>query len=89
MEYMTVAEAALIWQLSEQMIRKQCRDGLIPGAIMNGRSWLIPDYAQKHIPDTDREKKEIPKFSDFFVVIPLIKLSILKALLMLFLFRLS
>ena len=63
MEYMTVAEAALTWQLSEQMIRKQCRDGLIPGAIMNGRSWLIPDYAQKHIPDTDREKKEIPKLA--------------------------
>ena len=60
MEYITVAEAAAAWQLSEQMIRKQCREGIIPGAYREGRSWLIPDYAQKHIPDTDREKKETP-----------------------------
>lgn len=60
MEYITVAEAAAAWQLSEQMIRKQCREGIIPGAYREGRSWLIPNYAQKHIPDTDREKKETP-----------------------------
>ena len=60
MEYITVAEAAAAWQLSEQMIRKQCREGIIPGAYREGRSWLIPNYAQKHIPDTDREKKEAP-----------------------------
>lgn len=60
MEYITVAEAAAVWQLSEQMIRKQCREGIIPGAYREGRSWLIPNYAQKHIPDTDREKEETP-----------------------------
>lgn len=42
MEYLTVHEAAKVWELSERRITAVCREGRIPGAIKSGKTWLIP-----------------------------------------------
>lgn len=44
---MTVKEAALRWNLSERRISALCKEEKIPGARKEGRSWLIPEDAEK------------------------------------------
>ena len=47
MEYMTIAECAKKWKLSERSVRKYCEEQRIPGAYMENNVWLLPAYAQK------------------------------------------
>lgn len=43
----TCKEMALIWNVTERTITKFCKAGKIPGAIKDGKSWKIPDNAEK------------------------------------------
>ncbi|MDR1204244.1 MAG: helix-turn-helix domain-containing protein [Peptococcaceae bacterium] len=52
LEYMSVREAAEKWDLSERRVHKLCKDGRIDGLIRFGRSWGIPQDAEK--PDDAR-----------------------------------
>ena len=52
---MTVKEAAEKWGLSERRVRVLCAQGKIPGAQHEGRSWWLPNAAQK--PDDGRYHK--------------------------------
>ena len=45
----SVKEAAMRWELAERTVRGLCIAGKIPGAIKNGRSWLIPADAEKPV----------------------------------------
>ena len=45
----SVKEAAMRWELAERTVRGLCIGGKIPGAIKNGRSWLIPADAEKPV----------------------------------------
>ena len=45
----SVKEAAMRWELAERTVRGLCIGGKIPGAIKNGRSWLIPAGAKKPV----------------------------------------
>ena len=47
MKYLTSAEIASIWKVSERSIRNYCNKGRVPGAILNGKTWLIPENAKK------------------------------------------
>ena len=47
MEYKKVAEMAELWGLSERTVRNYCAEGLIEGAIITGKTWLIPADAAK------------------------------------------
>lgn len=47
MDYMTVAECAQKWGLSERSVRKYCEEQRIPGAYMENNVWLLPANAQK------------------------------------------
>lgn len=47
MKYITTLEASENWKISERMTRKYCIQGRIPGAIQKGKTWLIPEDAQK------------------------------------------
>lgn len=47
MSYMSVAEKAAEWGVSERSVRNYCANGRVPGAYRVGRSWLIPDKADK------------------------------------------
>ena len=47
MDYLTTKEAAFLWNTTEQMIRRHCREGRIPGAIQRDGSWYVPENADK------------------------------------------
>ena len=55
---MTVKEAAKLWDISERRVMILCKEGKIDGATKKGRSWVIPDNAQK--PADARYKKSQP-----------------------------
>lgn len=46
-KYLSSSEIAKIWNLSERSVRNYCNHGKVPGAILNGKTWLIPLEAQK------------------------------------------
>lgn len=45
--FLTVAQAAEKWNISERRIRILCAEGKIPGVMQQGRGWRIPLDAQK------------------------------------------
>ena len=47
MEFLTVNEAASLWKVAEQTVRKYLRRGQVPGAILEDGSWKIPCDASK------------------------------------------
>ena len=47
MNYKTVKDLSIEWNVSERSIRDYCNKGRIPGAILNGKTWLIPSDAIK------------------------------------------
>ena len=49
MEYMSCAEAAGKWGISERRVQKLCEDNRIPGISKIGYMWLIPKEAEKPI----------------------------------------
>jgi hypothetical protein len=56
-EYMTAQQAAEKWNISDRRVRVLCREGKIPGAVKDGKSYKIPVIAKK--PADGREKKAI------------------------------
>lgn len=56
MDFMSVQQAAVKWNISERRIRVLCLEGKIHGAFRVGRAWNIPSAAQK--PADGRLKKE-------------------------------
>lgn len=53
-EYMTVQEAAMLWELSERRVQKLCEGNRIDGVVRLSRVWLIPKDAKKPV---DKRKK--------------------------------
>lgn len=49
MEYQSVAEIAVKWEISERSVRNYCSTGRIPGAKLIGKTWYIPADAQKPV----------------------------------------
>lgn len=47
MEYISVAESAKKWNVSERSVRNYCAEGKIPGAVLEGKTWRIPEDATK------------------------------------------
>ena len=47
MGYITVAEAARLWGVSERTVRNYCAEGRIPGAELIGKTWAIPEGADR------------------------------------------
>ncbi|MBQ2715914.1 MAG: Fic family protein [Clostridia bacterium] len=47
MKYITAAEAATKWELSERSVRNYCSEGRVAGAIILGKTWMIPEDTQK------------------------------------------
>ena len=45
----TCKEMAAIWNVTERTVTNFCKNGRIPGASKAGRSWTIPDDAQKPV----------------------------------------
>lgn len=53
-EMMTVKQAAALWNISERRVSGLCNSNKIPGAVKQGRYWMIPSNAQK--PEDQRIK---------------------------------
>lgn len=47
-KYCSVAQIASKWNLSERTVRDYCAKGKIVGAFLTGKTWNIPEIAQKH-----------------------------------------
>jgi hypothetical protein len=47
LDYISVKEAAVKWNISERRIQKLCENNRIEGVIRFGHSWMIPWDAQK------------------------------------------
>ncbi|MBQ7328471.1 MAG: Fic family protein [Oscillospiraceae bacterium] len=58
MEYVSVAKMAEKWGLSERSVRNYCANGRLVDAKLIGKTWYIPENAQK--PDRVNKKKDIP-----------------------------
>lgn len=47
MNYISVSDAALKWDVSERSVRNYCSNGRIIGAVLEGKTWKIPADAEK------------------------------------------
>lgn len=47
MEYFTTSEMAEIWKISRRRVTTFCREGRIEGAVLKGKTWLIPSESVK------------------------------------------
>lgn len=52
MEFLTTAEQAKIWNISQRRVAILCKEGRIDGAVLKGKTWLIPEGTEK--PDDPR-----------------------------------
>jgi len=59
-QYMTAAQAAKLWGISDRRVRVLCTEGKIPGAFKDGKSYKIPASATK--PADGREKKSVIRY---------------------------
>lgn len=60
MDYMSVAEKAAEWGVSERSVRNYCANGRVPGAYQAGRSWLIPGNVEKPARANSRATRTSP-----------------------------
>lgn len=56
MKYLSVADMAKKWNLSERSVRNYCAKGRVDGATLMGKTWQIPENAEK--PERISQKKE-------------------------------
>ncbi len=47
MGFLSVAEIAKLWGVSERSVRNYCAQGRVPGAFLTGKTWNIPEGAAK------------------------------------------
>ena len=59
MKYISVAEAAKRWGISERSVRNYCAKGRIADAFLTGKTWNIPETAGK--PERINKHAEMPK----------------------------
>ena len=55
MQYLSVAETAKKWNVSERSVRNYCSQGRVLGAFLAGKTWNIPGNAEK--PERSNKKK--------------------------------
>ena len=56
MNYLSTAEQAKNWGISQRRVAILCKEGRVEGAVLKGNMWLIPEDTAKPI-DTRKEKK--------------------------------
>lgn len=59
MYYLSVSETAKKWGVSERSVRNYCAQGRVDGAILVGKTWRIPQNAEK--PDRLNKHSDKPK----------------------------
>lgn len=56
MKHLSVTEIAKKWNISERSVRNYCAHGRVNGAFLIGKTWRIPENAEK--PERSNKKKE-------------------------------
>ena len=59
MKYLSVAEIAEKWNISERTVRNYCAEGKIPDVFLTGKTWNIPENAVR--PERKNKKSDSPK----------------------------
>ena len=59
MNYLSVSEMAKKWNMSERTVRNYCAHNRIPGAFLTGKTWNIPENAEK--PERINKKSNEPR----------------------------
>ena len=59
MNYLSVSQMAKKWNMSERGVRKYCAENKIPGAFITGKTWNIPENAEK--PERINKKSDEPR----------------------------
>ena len=59
MKYLLVSEAAKRWDISERSVRNYCAHGRIPNALLNGKTWYLPENAEK--PERVNKHSALPR----------------------------
>lgn len=59
MNYLSVSQMAKKWNMSERGVRKYCAEDKIPGAFLTGKTWNIPENAEK--PKRKNKKSDEPQ----------------------------
>ena len=59
MNYLSVSQMAKKWNMSERGVRKYCAEDKIPGAFITGKTWNIPENAEK--PERKNKKSDEPQ----------------------------
>ena len=57
MRYLSVAETAKRWDISERSVRNYCAHGRVPGAFLTGQTWNVPEDAAKPLRANQKENK--------------------------------
>ena len=57
----TCREMAKMWNVTERTVTTFCKSGKIPGAVKDGKSWQIPDNAEKPVDGRVSSGKYIKK----------------------------
>ena len=58
MRYLSVNEIAKKWNISQRSVRNYCAQGRVNGAFLTGKTWNIPEDAQK--PERSNKRKQQP-----------------------------
>lgn len=59
MKYLSVSETAKRWNVSERTVRNYCANKRIPDAFLTGKTWNIPENAQR--PERSNKHKDKPE----------------------------
>ena len=59
MNYLSVADTAKKWNSAERTVRNYCAQNKIPGAFLTGKTWNIPDNAER--PERSNKCRDTPK----------------------------
>lgn len=64
MDFITVRETAIKWNISQRRVQKLCEEGRIQGVLRFGKSWMIPSDAKKPTDPRKIRKKEFIAYDD-------------------------
>lgn len=64
MDFITVREIAVKWDISQRRVQKLCEEGRIQGVLRFGKSWMIPSDAKKPTDPRKIRKKEFTAYDD-------------------------
>ena len=60
MGFLSAADIAEVWGVSERSVRNYCAQGRVPGAFLTGKTWNIPSDAAKPVRSNSKETSANP-----------------------------